>query len=404
MTEPASQRSVRAHELVADLRQAIEARESLLRAFLEQECDRLARACHAVADRFSRGGTLIVFGTGRATTDAAHVAVEFMHPVIVGKRALPALALSNDPTQTCTVTRIARPDDIAVMLTHEAPNYAASKFVEQANKCELLTIGMTGCSAASSSDYTFAVPSDDRDVVQEIHETTYHILWELVHTFMEQSGLLSDADKGDVQKSADTSFLYPFLDQSENNLSSVLCAVAASTRHKAEDVIALRNAIDVNALQTCALAIRARLTCGGRLIAFGNGGSSTDAQDVAADCLARGWPSIALTNDVATVTAVANDVGYDNVFVRQLIPLLSERDIVLAISTSGSSQNVIAGLDYGHRRGALTCAITGYGGGRLSELKSIDHLLVSTGDYVPRLQEVQATIYHLLLTAIGDAK
>ena len=198
-----------------------------------------------------------------------------------------------------------------------------------------------------------------------------------------------------------TDFLYPFLEREETDLATVLADVERSTVQKGADVIALRRAIDLEAVGACARAIRERLEHGGRLIAFGNGGSSTDAQDVGRDCLALGWPAVALTNDVATITAVGNDVGYANVFVRQLIPLGRADDVALAISTSGSSPNVVAGLEEAHRRGLLTCAITGYDGGRLWELPWLDHLFVVENDYVPRLQEVHATIYHLLLRTVG---
>jgi len=199
-----------------------------------------------------------------------------------------------------------------------------------------------------------------------------------------------------------TEFLYPFLDHGRSDLATVLADVESSTVRKGADVIALRRAIDLEAVAACARAIRARLERSGRLLAFGNGGSSTDAQDVACDCRARGWPALALTDDAATVTAVGNDVGFDNVFARQLIPLARPDDIALAISTSGSSANVVAALEEAHRRKLLTCAITGYDGGRLAELPWLDHLFVVRSDYVPRLQEAHATIYHLLLEAIGD--
>jgi D-sedoheptulose 7-phosphate isomerase len=200
-----------------------------------------------------------------------------------------------------------------------------------------------------------------------------------------------------------TDFLYPFLDREETDLATVLADVERSTVQKGADVIALRRAIDLGAVRLCGRAIRERLERGGRLIAFGNGGSSTDAQDVVRDCLALGWPAVALTNDAATITAVGNDVGYENVFARQLIPLARRDDVALAISTSGSSPNVVAGLEEAHRRGLLTCAITGYDGGRLAELAWLDHLFVVRSDYVPRLQEAHATIYHLLLEAVGPS-
>ena len=196
-------------------------------------------------------------------------------------------------------------------------------------------------------------------------------------------------------------FLYPFLGAEETDLATVLADVEASTLRKGEDVIALRGRIDLDAVADCAAAVRARLERGGRLISFGNGGSSTDAQDVARDCLALGWPAVALTNDVATITAVGNDVGYENVFSRQLIAVARAGDVAVAISTSGSSPNVVAALEEAHRRGLLTVAITGYDGGRLRELPWLDHLFVVPSDYVPRLQEAHATIYHLLGDGMG---
>jgi D-sedoheptulose 7-phosphate isomerase len=201
-----------------------------------------------------------------------------------------------------------------------------------------------------------------------------------------------------------TDFLYPFLEKQETDLPTVLADIEASTVRKGADVIALRRGIDLDAVLACAEAIRERLERGGRLLAFGNGGSSTDAQDVVCDFLARGWPSLALTNDVATVTAVGNDVGYEKVFARQLIPLARAEDVALAISTSGSSPNVVVGLEEAHRRGMLTCAITGYDGGRLAELPWLDHLFVARSDYVPRLQETHATVCHLLLEVVGDRR
>jgi D-sedoheptulose 7-phosphate isomerase len=448
------------------LSRLIAERESVLSGFLEAEQERIARACHDMARAFARGGTLIALGTGSATTDAAHVAVEFMHPVIVGKRALPALAPSNDPTGFATLARLARPDDIALVLAHGPGDDAASGLLAEAARRGMLTIAMTGRGTVLPADYPFVVASDDPYVVQEVQETTYHVLWELVHVFFEHPGLLADAciTCGDVAVEArvvaltapprdpakpgqpvvgsavvekdgareevavelvdelrvgdgvlchagvalekvpdePTGFLYPFLESEEHDLDAVLADVRASTVRKGADVIGLRAATDVDAVARCAADVRARLEQGGRLIAFGNGGSSTDAQDVVGDCLERGWPAVALTNDAATVTAVGNDVGFDKVFARQLIPLARAADVALAISTSGSSANVVAGLEEAHRRQMLTCAITGYDGGRLAELEWLDHLFVVQGDYIPRLQEAHATIYHLLLDAIGD--
>jgi D-sedoheptulose 7-phosphate isomerase len=433
-------------------------RERILTEFLEREQERLARACHDMARAFARGGTLVPFGIGAAATDAAHVAVEFMHPVIVGKRALPALAPTHDPTAESTPSRLLRPDDVALAIAHGALPDAVREFLSAARRSGAVTIALTGAGAEARADYVLSVPSDDPEITQEVQETTYHVLWELVHVFFEHPGLLQDScvTCGDVAVEArvvalhngsaliekdgareevavelldqvevgdrllchagvalerlgpgapaeedPTSFLYPFLDSGEDDLDSVLADVRASTLQKGADVVALRRAIDADAIGRCAAEVRERLERGGRLISFGNGGSSTDAQDVAADCLARGWHAIALTNDVATVTAVGNDVGFDKVFARQLIAVARPADVALAISTSGSSPNVVAGLEEAHRRGMLTVAITGYDGGRLAQLAWLDHLFVAESDYIPRLQEAHATIYHLLLGEVG---
>ena len=197
-----------------------------------------------------------------------------------------------------------------------------------------------------------------------------------------------------------TEFLYPFLERSETDLPTVLADIRGSTLQKGADTIALRREIDVEAVVVCGAAIRASLERGGRLLVIGNGGSSTDAQDLAYDCRALGWPALALVDDIATITAVGNDVGFENVFARQLIALARSSDVAVAISTSGSSRNIIAGLEEAQRQLLLTCAITGGDGGRLRGLE-LDHLLVVGSDYVPRVQEAHATIYHLLLEVVG---
>ncbi len=460
--------TVSAPSTAGRLSSLLDARREALSSVFERDGDRIARACHDMARAFARGGVLIPFGTGAAATDAAHVAVEFMHPVIVGKRALPALSPVNDPTGASRLARLARAGDIAIGISHGPQEPAVADFLAEARGRGLLTIALMGGEAAGgeAADHCFSVGSEDPHVVQEAQETTYHVLWELVHVFFEHPGLLDEAciTCGDVAVEArvvglrdhtaviereglreevavdlvegvavgdvllchagvalerlpgrsepraeaaappddPTSFLYPFLESEEYDLDTVLADVRASTVRKGADTIELQRGIDLAAVQGCAATVRERLEAAGRLIAFGNGGSSTDAQDVVGDCLMRGWPAVCLNNDVATVTAVANDVGFDNVFARQLIPLGRAGDVALAISTSGSSRNVVAGLEEAHRRQMLTVAITGYDGGRLAELDWLDHLFVVGSDYIPRLQEAHATIYHLLLEAIGD--
>jgi D-sedoheptulose 7-phosphate isomerase len=176
------------------------------------DAETVARACHDMAVRFHRGGKLIVFGNGGAATDSSHVAVEFVHPVIVGKRALPAMALTNDPA---TVTGVANregfaevfahqlqcfadPDDIALGLTPDGRCANVLRGLEAGHELGLLTVAMSGgdggpVGASPAVDHVLAARSDDPRVVKEIHVTTYHILWELVHVFFEHPGVLEPA-------------------------------------------------------------------------------------------------------------------------------------------------------------------------------------------------------------------
>jgi D-sedoheptulose 7-phosphate isomerase len=185
---------------------------------LAGHADAVAAACHAMAVRFHQGGRLVVFGTGGPSTDAQHVAVEFVHPVIVGKRALPAISLTAD---VATVTGIAERDGIAAIFAHQlrylarpadialgisapgisAPGIAADgdspsvlAGLETAREMGLLTVALTGGdhgqAAAKVADHVLVANSSDPRVVKEMHVTLYHILWELVHVFFEQPGVL----------------------------------------------------------------------------------------------------------------------------------------------------------------------------------------------------------------------
>ncbi len=181
---------------------------SLPATFFEHEAPRIAEACWAMARRFHQGGRLLAFGNGAWATDAQHVSVEFVHPVIVGKRALPALALTNDSATLSGLMAggrpempfseqlrvLARPQDIALGFSPDGrcPNVLAA--LAQARQMGLLTLAMLGGDGGLLSqeavDYRFVVPADDPFIVQEVHETLYHVLWELVHVFFEHEGLL----------------------------------------------------------------------------------------------------------------------------------------------------------------------------------------------------------------------
>jgi len=172
----------------------------------------VARACHAMAVRFHRGGKLVVFGNGGSCTDAQHVAVEFVHPVIVGKRALPAISLTSDVATLTSVATgegldevfahqirfLAEPADIALALSVDGHCPNVLRGLAAARELGMLTVALIGgdggrIARERAADHVLVARSDDPRVVKEVHVTTYHVLWELVHVFFEQPGVLDPA-------------------------------------------------------------------------------------------------------------------------------------------------------------------------------------------------------------------
>ncbi|NDU77665.1 SIS domain-containing protein [Actinomadura sp. DSM 109109] len=198
--------------------------------------------------------------------------------------------------------------------------------------------------------------------------------------------------------------LYPFLHAGGAGLTALLDDVRRSTREKAEEIVRLREAVlerHAGDLAACAARMADAFRSGGRLFTFGNGGSSTDAQDVAALFLnpggsARPLPALALTADVAVVTALSNDVGFEVVFARQLAAFGRPGDIALALSTSGNSDNLVAALREAARRGMTVVGLAGGTGGRMAETPGVHHLFTVPSASVHRVQEAQTTIYHAL--------
>ena len=192
-----------------DAAQAFERRGAPL-LDLAGQAEAIVAACHAMAVRFHQGGKLVVFGTGSASTDAQHVAVEFVHPVIVGKRALPAISLTTD---VATVTGVAAHDGLDAIFSHQIRHLAAPSDIAlgisadgncpsvlaglvTAAELGLLTIALTGgdggtIMASPAVNHTVLARSADPRVVKEVHVTAYHVLWELVHVFFEQPGVLA---------------------------------------------------------------------------------------------------------------------------------------------------------------------------------------------------------------------
>ncbi len=198
--------------------------------------------------------------------------------------------------------------------------------------------------------------------------------------------------------------LYPFLYAGHADLDAVLEQVRRSTVEKAGEIVALREAVlrgEEDRLGQCATAMARRLERGGRVFAFGNGGSATDAQDVASLFLhppagARPLPAFCLTDDMAVVTALSNDIGFEVVFARQLAAFAGQDDIAIGLSTSGNSENLVRAFGEASRRGLLTVGLAGYEGGRMAEIDTIDHLFVVPSSSVHRIQEAQTTLYHVL--------
>ena len=386
----------------------LERRISANSQFFADEAARIAQLCHRMAERFARGGRLVAFGDLPADrSDVRHVAVEFVHPVIVGKRALPAIGLGHEggplPAQ---VDLIAEPDDIAIAFGHGTGEITRSLEVARSRGC--LTIAFSHAGA----EWQFEPPGDDPFVRQELVETLYHVLWELVHVFFEHRGLLAGRTAGTVHDTGASSFLYPFLAERETGLEAVIEDVRASVLMKAEEIGELRRQTLTDGgaeLAAAAAMLRGAFAAGCRLLALGNGGSATDAMDVVADFRTppHGWPAhpaIDLTEDPAILTAIANDIGVEAIFLRQVIAYGREGDALIALSTSGNSVNVIEALVEARRRGLHTIAMVGYDGGRVADEGLADHVIVTRSQHIPRIQEAQASAYHVLRDLVEAAR
>jgi len=181
---------------------------------------------------------------------------------------------------------------------------------------------------------------------------------------------------------------------------------------KMEEVNGMRTAAaetEADTISEMASAIVERLRRGGKIVAFGNGGSATDANDLVADCVApppgfEPVPAVSLSAEPANITAIANDIGSEAIFARQLIAHARPEDIAVGISTSGGSVNILAALAEARKRGLLTVGIVGYDGGRIVGERLADHAVVVRSDYIPRIQEVQASVYHVLRGLIEELK
>jgi D-sedoheptulose 7-phosphate isomerase len=385
-----------ASALATHASEALLARNRTCEDFFAREAPRLASACREMSDRFLKGGRLLAFGRGPCATDAQHVSVEFVHPVIVGKRALPALDLSM--AFGPWLNALLHPDDIVMGFGPPQGDPEVQSVLDAAAARRAMTFALPG----DRGSYFCRTATADPFIHQEIIEILYHTLWETVHVFFEHRELGHDV--------GDAGFLYPFLGQEKQHTEGLLEQVAASISMKVEDDSKLRTRVAAEQsehIANTALAIQERLERGGKLILFGNGGSATDANDWALDCVLPPSnyppiPAVSLALEPANITALANDVGAEVIFLRQLIAQARPEDVAIGISTSGGSKNIIMALEEARKRNMLTVALLGYDGGEIVRRGLADFSLVVRSDYIPRIQEVQASVYHVIRDLLGS--
>jgi D-sedoheptulose 7-phosphate isomerase len=384
-------------DMIAIIADALLARNPVYAAFFDREAPHLAAVSRCMAERFRRGGRLLAFGVGAYATDAQHVSVEFIHPVIVGKRALPAMDLSAMPG--AAIGLLTRPEDMVMGFAPPEGDVQVDSILRATRKLGAMTFALPG----GEGDYGVAAFSSEPFLHQEMMEILYHTLWETVHVYLERDEVQSHA--------GDASFLYPFLGSAGGETSDPTAAVADSIRMKVAQDAQLRERAAAEESASIADACRAIAACarrGGKLLIFGNGGSATDANDLAFDCVQpppslRSIPAISLSAEPAVITAIANDVGMDAVFLRQLIAHAGPPDIAIGISTSGGSRNLLSAFSEARRRKMTTIALLGYDGGEIVKQQLADIAIVVRCDYIPRIQEAQASIYHVMREAVEYA-
>ncbi len=385
-------------ELTAQVEHRLLYRNAIFESFFARESTRLATACREMSERFLQGGRLLAFGRGPYATDAQHVSVEFVHPVIVGKRALPALDLSLNFQPW--LDALVHPQDMLMGFGPPEGDPEVWAALHAARQRGAMTFALPG----NEGSYFTSAGASDAFIHQEVIEVLYHVLWETVHVFFEHRELGHDVGEAE--------FLYPFLGKQKQETKDVAAEVAASIDLKVRNDSELREQVareQSEVIGEATSAIRERLQRGGKLILFGNGGSATDANDFALDCVMppAGYapiPAISLSMEPANLSAIANDVGQELIFVRQLIAHAQPNDIAVGISTSGGSANILLALEEARKRNLLTVALLGYDGGEVVRRNLADFPIVVRCDYIPRIQEVQASVYHVLRESLEVAR
>jgi D-sedoheptulose 7-phosphate isomerase len=255
---------------------------------------------------------------------------------------------------------------------------------------------MTLALPGPSGTYALTAATQNPFMHQEMVEILCHTLWETVHVFFEHRELGQDIGQ--------TEFLYPFLGKQKQETVGIVEDVAASIQMKVHDDSLLRTRLakeQSDEIAATALDMQKCLQSGGKLILFGNGGSATDANDWAIDCVMppAGYhpiPAVSLAMEPAIITAMANDVGIEVIFLRQMLAQAQPNDVIVAISTSGGSRNIVMAMEEARKRNLLTVALLGNDGGEIYRRGLARHPIIVRSDYIPRIQEVQASAYHVL--------
>jgi D-sedoheptulose 7-phosphate isomerase len=206
-----------------------------------------------------------------------------------------------------------------------------------------------------------------------------------------------------MTESENTSFLYPFIESEETDATSLLDDLAASARSKAFESAQLqRSSLDEYGEELIAAgsAMADRFRRGGRLYTFGNGGSSTDAATLASlfsrPALGRPVAAWSLAADEAVVTALGNDVGFELIFKRQIIAHARDRDVAIALSTSGNSEDLMTAITEAKERGLLTIGFSGHDGGRMAVAEDLDFCFTVGSQSIHRIQESHAILGYRL--------
>jgi D-sedoheptulose 7-phosphate isomerase len=347
----------------------------------------LVAAAERLATCLGAGGRLLVDGHGRGVPDARHVVVEFMHPVTVGRRALPALEAGHGAADR-------RPEDATMSIAYAGASPSPGVDVELSD----LPSAAPGGAAAARPTVHVRLPAEDPGAAKVAAVSSYHVIWELVHPFLDAPrDVGSGGERGEADRAAS---LYPMLyagaGDGEGGFEQLRAASLRSAEAKLVESARVRTrALESNRSQLDEIAA---LVAGARSVfTVGNGGSSTDAADAA---LALGARS--LVEDVATITALANDVSFEVVFARQLATLGAPGDCLVAFSTSGNSPNLVAAASAAKRIGMATVGFAGYDGGAMASSATFDVVAVVPSESVHRIQEAQAALVAQLVTVISE--